>query len=92
MRDKVCIEEVPFSCQISQNRSAFVITAARKTIQLFFVCLLFFFNLLKIFLEKLYFLFENMCLMFGKDVIFVSAGDIFGLVLFWICFVGLGFF
>lgn len=33
-----------------------------------------------------------MCLMFGKDVIFVSAGDIFGLVLFWICFVGLGFF
>lgn len=33
-----------------------------------------------------------MCLKFGKDLIFVSAGDIFGLVLFWICFVGLGFF
>lgn len=33
-----------------------------------------------------------MCLKFGRDTIFVSAGDIFGLVLFWICFVGLGFF
>lgn len=64
-----------------------MITARRKTSQAFF-----FFYLLKIFLEKLYFLFENMCLKFGKDMIFVSAGDIFGLVLFWICFVGLGFF
>lgn len=68
-----------------------MIIAMRKTSQLFFVGF-FFFYLLKIFLEKLYFLFENVCLKFGKDMIFVSAGDIFGLVLFWICFVGLGFF
>lgn len=70
-----------------------MITVTRKTSQLFLVFwFCFFFYLLKIFLEKLCFLFENMCLKFGKDVIFVSAGDIFGLVLFWICFVGLGFF
>lgn len=54
-----------------------MITARRKTSQAFF-----FFYLLKIFLEKLYFLFENMCLKFGKDVIFVSAGIFLG----WFCF------
>lgn len=37
LHDKVCIEEAPFSCQISWNRSAFAITATRKKLVRFVV-------------------------------------------------------
>lgn len=53
------------SCQISWNRSAGVITRARKTLDFFF-----FFNPMKRFLEKLYFLFKNAWWKFGEDVTF----------------------
>lgn len=52
------------SCQISWNRSAGVIRR-RKTLDVF--------NPLKRFLENLYFLFENACWKFGKDMTFLSG-------------------